>query len=265
MIAGQLRSENKDEFDKAMAAIQQRFKTNGEATAEDFSLWWWPALLESQRYEEASDLCLQAILARTWDLNLICDLQRRRVTGLLAAGRKDEALQAAKGLYNVCWLKKSTDAITFFGDVLLSTRDDGAAALKQFEAEQISGAQPPSATQPAASAGTKPASLLASISVDDEPYLNRIEQLKHRRDYRSLTARGNLLLLADHPQEAMQAFRQAYLAANDRQLASATESMARAMRAEDGTTGRANAWILSLRPARQGQNASEQPSTEPGE
>jgi hypothetical protein len=60
---------------------------------------------------------------------------------------------------------------------------------------------------------------------------------------------GNLLLLSDKPKEANKAFEAAYRISPEKQLAAATEALARAMRAEDGNVERANAWVLSLRPA----------------
>lgn len=44
-------------------------------------------------------------------------------------------------------------------------------------------------------------------------------------------------------------FEQAYKVAEKSHLAAATESLARTMKAEDGAIGRANAFLLSLRPA----------------
>jgi hypothetical protein len=59
---------------------------------------------------------------------------------------------------------------------------------------------------------------------------------------------GDLLLLADRPKEARAAFEKAYTLASDKDLATASESIARCMRAEDGSIGRANAWVLSICP-----------------
>ena len=52
----------------------------------------------------------------------------------------------------------------------------------------------------------------------------------------------------DERYKARDAFERAYAISADKELPAATESLARAMKAKDGTVGRANAWILSLRP-----------------
>jgi predicted RNA polymerase sigma factor len=69
-------------------------------------------------------------------------------------------------------------------------------------------------------------------------------------DFISLTARGNLLLICGRTDEARSVFERAYALAPDAQLPAATESIARCMKAQDGSIGHANAWILSLHPPR---------------
>jgi tetratricopeptide (TPR) repeat protein len=248
----QLQSQDPSEAEKGLAAIRQRFRVNGERTAQDFRQSWCSALMKEHRFDDAADLCVIAICARAGDVNFVEDLLRRRVAALLAAGRNEEALQAAKGLYNVCWLKRTAEAINLLGDVILAARpDDGAQLVHRLVAEQVAGAERSPATQPAADASPTPGhSVLAGIKVDDHPYFSRLQKLESRSDYNSLYARGNLLLLADRPADATQVFRQAYAVAPEKSLAAATEAMARAMRAADGATGRADAWILELRPTK---------------
>ena len=59
---------------------------------------------------------------------------------------------------------------------------------------------------------------------------------------------GNLLLLADRASDAQPLFERAYSVAKTNVVAQASENVARCMRAEDGTIGRANNWVLSIRP-----------------
>jgi hypothetical protein len=57
-------------------------------------------------------------------------------------------------------------------------------------------------------------------------------------------------LIADKSAEAEALFRELYQSAGTQQdLATATEGLARSLRAEDGTLARANAWLLSLQQA----------------
>jgi len=77
--------------------------------------------------------------------------------------------------------------------------------------------------------------------VDGSPYAAAIQQYTGA-DYGSLLSLGDLLLLADRAKEAQPVFERAYAVAGEKDLAAATESIARCMRAEDGAIGRANAW-----------------------
>jgi hypothetical protein len=120
--------------------------------------------------------------------------------------------------------------------------------LRQYRNEQIAG------TGPNSSAVEGGASSLSKVEIDPDPYQAAINQIT-AEDFRSLTAQGNLMLLAGRANDAWEVFERAYTMASDRDLPAATESLARCIKAQDGTIGRANAWILSLRP--QAQVASE--------
>jgi hypothetical protein len=65
--------------------------------------------------------------------------------------------------------------------------------------------------------------------------------------YLTLTALGNLLLPADRPAEARKAFEHAVDLADSKTITAAVANVARALRAEHGSIGPANAYILALR------------------
>jgi hypothetical protein len=101
--------------------------------------------------------------------------------------------------------------------------------------------------------------VLRGIKVDPAPYAAAIKT-QTQDDYNGWTGLGNLFLLSDNPADAKAAFEKAYALAPDNQLPPATESLARVIKAQDCTIGRANAFILSLRPP----NAPlESPTTKP--
>ena len=60
--------------------------------------------------------------------------------------------------------------------------------------------------------------------------------------------RGNLLLIAGRPDAAMEELQAAYEIGPEDQLAAMTESIARAMKAQDGGVRRCNAWLRDLKP-----------------
>lgn len=74
----------------------------------------------------------------------------------------------------------------------------------------------------------------------------RYKEVASDDSYEGLTKRGNLLLLMDRCAEAEEALRAAWLKAWPSDKAHAAEDLCRAMRAADGGTGRALAWLELL-------------------
>ncbi len=85
--------------------------------------------------------------------------------------------------------------------------------------------------------------------MDGGPYEGALKDVLDD-DFDSQMRRGNLLLLMDRPKEAKAAFERAAMLAADKQASTAAEGVARSIKAEDGTIGRANAYV-------QGVNASD--------
>jgi tetratricopeptide (TPR) repeat protein len=213
---------------------------------------WLAGLMKAGRYDEVARLSLEATVTLPWNVSVVEYLQTYRVRALLKMGKPQEALAAAKGLFNVCRMKSTASVLELHVDCLKAAYPSDAAIIDRFRSEQTAGSVLPAGRDPAQITSQPPAvgsqsSVLAGIKVDGSAYEAAIQQYAGE-DYGGLVSRGNLLLLADRPKEARAAFEKAYALASDKDLATATESIARCMRAEDGTIGRANAWLLSLRP-----------------
>ncbi len=214
---------------------------------------WLKLLLAQKRLDEVEEVALASILTQSASLPLLEKCQEFRVRAKLVAGKPQEAIPLAKGLYNVCAMPSTSHAIDLISECLYDANTDGdpAAIVKQYKVQQIRGASMPATSQPAG-AGEKP--MLAKVQVDGKVYQEAIAACDLNDDgFTGLMAKANLLLLADKPKEAKKALEKAYSLSSDKNLTMATEAVARAMRAEDGTVGRANAWILSLRPPEVGQ------------
>jgi hypothetical protein len=203
------------------------------------------------------DLCDRAaahgtIIAAT-QLPWVEKFLEMRVQAKLKQDKAAEALPLARSYYNVCSLTRTSAAIDLVSMCMIEdhTSPNPTAAARKFRMQQVKGATAPAAASAsdATSAAAKEKSVLDDLKVDGAAYEKAARELEARGDnYLRLIERGNLLLLANQPTAAKALFNKAYAVASDAQLAEATESVARAMRAEDGTVGRANAWILSLRP-----------------
>jgi hypothetical protein len=120
------------------------------------------------------------------------------------------------------------------------------ALIQRFKREQIEGAlltRNPNSQQ----------SVLKSIKIPASEIDEAMSFFQRRGggggDLDSQMNAGNLLLLADRCDEAHQLLAEAYNGTvRDTQLHDAMESVARAIKAQDGTIGRANQWLLENRP-----------------
>lgn len=205
---------------------------------------WLKSLMKVRRYDDAASLALQGMLREPSNMAGVTAFAKYRTQALTAAGKHEEALAAAKGYYNVCTLKNSAGAIDLVAQCLQSAHSDDAAIARRFKVQQIELATTqPTTTLPA----NVDANVLRSIKVDATPFLQAVDTFK-LGDFNSLSAQGNLLLLADRPAEAKKCFEQSLqIATGDVQLAKAIEGVARAIRAETGAIGPANAYVIAQR------------------
>ena len=171
---------------------------------------------------------------------LVIMLQTDRTRALLLVGREKAALRNAKMLFNVVPSTQVAQAATLVYRCLLAQKSDGAELASEFRREQIAGAKPPRPGQ-----APKTCDVLAGITVHGKAYEDDVRRQVGVGTH-ALVARGELWLLADHPNKALKCFKAAYDIATPRALAMVCGRIAAAMRAKDGTIGAANAWLKSL-------------------
>ena len=214
---------------------------------------WIPALMESHRYDEVLDLTHQGRLQFAWDLVCLQRLQSARVKALLILGRNEEALVEAKALFNVCYVGGSTTyAIGLLDECLTAAHPDKPDVAETFRLEQRNGAQPPGPSSGDGGGEAKPArsTVMDSIRILYDPY-SEMAELKYLGGFERAMASGNLLLMANRIQEARQVFEGAKAPPREAAAGVIPEALARCMKAEDGTTGRAEAWLKQQRAAQQ--------------
>lgn len=211
-----------------------------------FNSKWTTALLKVRRYDDAEALAVQGILQAPSDSKQVAMLQKARVQALLASGKYDAALAAAKAYYNVCGMAETEGAIDLLSMTLINARPNDKGIARKFKAQQIAAAT----TQPSADPSITPPAeagenILKTIAVDAKPFEAELRKFDFD-DYPNLIAKGNLLLLCDRAKEARENFEAAHdLAKGPPQLSAVTESIARAIRAEAGAIGPANSYILA--------------------
>ncbi len=232
----------------AIELIKDRFATQ-PGRVLDLRTQIFKTLMAARHFDEAVDIAWAGIASNSHDTKTVESFQQARVKALLAAGKTEEALQSAKSLFNVSTMTGTSDAILLIAESLNAARPKDKESFNKFREEQMAGA----ATQPAntpvsISAGKGPRStVLDSIKVDPKAYEELLAKLTGE-DYQSLMARGNLLLMADNPKAAREIFERMYSLSGSSELVEASEALARSIRAEDGTIGRANSWVLAIKP-----------------
>ena len=247
-ILDQLASPEAAQRKAAVDAIRQRMLARG---IMELRANFLKAMLSNKMYKETAELADEAILSAPWETRSVEQILQARIKSLLALGQADLALSESKSLFNVASMAGTSEAILATAECISAARPREVELFNRFREEQIAGA----AAGVAAAASTQPAtqpvkairsSVLDSLKVDPKRYEDALAKFSGE-DGQALMARGNLLLLADKPKEAKPIFDRMY-SLSSVELIEASEALARQMKAEDGTIGRANAWVLSIRP-----------------
>ena len=241
-LTAQLASPDPKAQAAAVEAVRQRVLSPPRGMIELRTIWFRP-LMTGGHYQEILDLAQYGLLTYPNDTKGVEALLTLRIRAQLAARQPTGALADAKRLYNVASMEATADAMLLVAECLVAAHPEEPGIYERLRDEQLAGASTRPATRPA----TRTRPMLADVAVDPEPYLSALHGFPGE-DYTSLLARGNLLLLGDRPTSARAIFERLYSIARPTELAEASECLARTMKAEDGTIGRANAWVLSIRP-----------------
>ncbi len=208
---------------------------------------WLRILMDRGKYTDVEDLCLLCILQEPANVPQVEFLQQVRVRALLKAGKPKEALAQAKALFNVCSMKGTEPALKLVTECLRAAYPNDPAVIARFRHEQIAGLHPLTAPAPEAVAlgtGVK-SQILADIPINPAPYEKAIDDVISNDDL-SQMGKANLLLLSGRPAAAADIFTKLLESTGELDIYICHESLARAMRAQDGTVGRANAYVIQV-------------------
>jgi len=204
-------------------------------------------LVECKMCAQADEMAMRLIFFDPFHTDSVAALEKLRAKALLGENKPVEALAAAKGYYYTALLKDTGDAIDMMAICLIKARPDDPGIGRRFKKQQVAAAQTPSTTQPAVPAADDLGPpILPTIEIDPTPFEPAIAKID-REDFKSLVMKGNLLLAAGKAKEARAVFEQAYVVVPPEKAGDAIEHVARAIRAESGGVGPANAYILSER------------------
>lgn len=203
---------------------------------------WLPLLMAQKDYQAVAKLARLQIVLNPRQTSKLEKFQEFRVQALLAMGKNQAALRNAKSFFDVCSMHRTVQAVLLLAKCLHAQGPDGKKQEAEFQQQELSGEQTPAAGHP-----VHTCAILAAITVNPKPYLTAAKAPSNE-DFRALVGKGNLMLLAARPARARELFNQAYDMAAKKDLPAISERIASSIRAEDGTIGRANQWVLAIRP-----------------
>jgi hypothetical protein len=181
-------------------------------------------LLMNGNYKDVEEMSQRAILDRSYDMKVVPPAQQARATAFFSEGNFATALVEAKCNFNVSEL----------------AANDVALALFNKAASKASGVASPFDPK--------------SVKVQATDYETMAAVMEGRRQsngkiaYNYALGAGNLLLLADHPDDAKASFIDACKnsAGNARNIRLAIEGVGRALRASAQDVGPAKSYIIGL-------------------
>ena len=250
-VSAQLMSGEPQKVQEAIGAIQQLITKDPKAGITALTTRWNTPLFFAKRYDDIASLTQRAVIYSQSPAYVPMGeppvelLQQMCVRALISAGRGDEALAAAKSLYNVTTMRNTSVAIDLVAQALAVAHKDIPGIGKKFRLQQLEGAS----TNAPPETITKTPYLLANVKVDAKLYEATITEQMNVDNVTLATLKtlGNLYLLADQPKKAEEVFRRIYEIADQSNLAAAIEGIARSIRAQDGNIARANAYIIAER------------------
>jgi hypothetical protein len=252
-IAALIQKKDPDSLDAAIKEMK-RWAASGKVPGRDLAVNLLPALAQAGRGQEAGDICLEIVLANPSSGN-IQDFFSLRIKLLATRGKDQEALQAAKSLYNGCDMKYIEKAIPLVAQMLERTHPDDKTIGRRFSLAQAQSAgKAPAAARagaPAAAAeavSPDDANLLKSIKIDTAPYEKALARWATKNKQGALTIDeahdlekyANLLLVADKGEEAEKIFRD-LIRNTPGEAGRQKTALLRALKAADGNLTRASA------------------------
>jgi DNA-binding transcriptional regulator YbjK len=205
-------------------------------------------LRDQKQYAAIEEFAIAGTIAMADDAGRIEQLQKHRVEALLAEGRSQEALHAAKALFNVCTMHFVVEALPLLTNSIAAAHPTDPKLIPKFKLQMLANAQENPAERERLRSKCDNNSVMMSLAADPEPYAKAIRDLANKSDYKSLVSLANLELLSGHVETASDLLDRAYKLAPATEINSATEGLARKLKAQDGGVGRANQFVDSIRP-----------------
>jgi hypothetical protein len=257
VVVVQLSSGDAKQVETAVDTIRSSLVSDPIHAVDRLNERWMAALNQAKQYNAVQEFAVVGTLAVPADPWRIEQLLRHRVRALLAQGKAKEALSAAKAEFLVSGMGQTAHDLDLLAQCFKAAYPQDPTIEPRFRVQQLAGAQTPRggewntrSTEREKNQLLKHGrSLLADVPVDPTLWQSGIPKYVGKTDFKGLTALGNLYLLCGQVKEARVALERAYEVAPPRELRSASEGLAKSIKAEDCSIGRANAFVLAIRPA----------------
>lgn len=199
-------------------------------------------LIQAKLFTQAETVATDVMLSSPTNTAALAQMQKIRAVALGGEGKTQKRFSAAKAYYDVALLRNTADAIDLVSRYLADAKPNDPGIDVRFKMQQETWASTEPTTEPSDDLGEP---ILAGIQVDGTPFQDAIKALRGDR-YWEYVAKGNLLLVSGKATNARAAFEKAIKIAPPDQETNAVENVARAIRAESGRVGPANAYIANL-------------------
>jgi len=208
---------------------------------------------DAKQYDLVYELALNALTQKALKVDREEACLTWMIQARLSTGKPEDALSLAKSLYCVCRMEKTKDAIEAICNCLYEVhKNDDPNIVRRFRAQQLQGTVATSATQPAQ---LSEPSILDSIKIDPKPFESALAKARIAATRRPAWL-GDLLLISGQAKEAEEMYRKMLAMSTEHDVyLNAVSGVARSIRAQDGTVGRANQFIVEQRLQAQDGNA----------
>jgi hypothetical protein len=199
------------------------------------------ALFDSGHYDEVADFTLLCIQKQPGQLDRVYYALTLRAKALSKLGKHEEALAAAKSLYNWCLVKDTPKAIDIIADCLTAAYPNDPGKAKRFKLQQLAGGSDQPSTLDLGP------SIFAEIKVDPKVYES--DALTREKGEWKRFVQASVLLLQDQPAKAREIFEPLRKSTNPKVSTESTDAVGRCIKAEQGRLAEANAFVKSVQPA----------------
>jgi len=215
--------------------VESWFKNDPREAAYQLRGIWQRPLWNQGEYSKIAAWALAGVLAVVDDTDASCDLMELRIRALWKMGQDKKALSACRSLFNLAKTGRTNKAILMVAFGLERVYRQDRTIYDRFRQEQMVGAVRDGQAHHSA--------LLESIPFDKDLYASGLEAWKHSEldEWHIGMAEGNLYLLMGELEAALPTFTNLPGGSGKQDV----ENQARIMKAQDGTIGRVNHYLLA--------------------